>query len=69
MIQKILTQQEALLSAQKQLLSFRETELSDAEILGIHTSVSEEGNILTVIQQVECIMDITEEVKIEITPR
>ena len=69
MIQKILTQQEALLSAQKQLLSLRETELSDAEILGIHTSVSEEGNILTVIQQVECIMDITEEVKIEITPR
>ena len=67
MIQKILTQQEALLSAQKQLLSLREAELSDAEILGIHTSVSEEENTLTVIQQVDCIMDITEEVKIEIT--
>ncbi len=62
---KTLTQQEALLSAQKQILALREKELSDAEILGIHTSVSEDGNALKMIQQVECILDITEEVKIE----
>jgi similar to stage IV sporulation protein len=66
-IQKTLTQQEALLSAQKQLLSLRENELSDAEILSIYTSVSEEENTLTLIQRVECIMDITEEVKIGIS--
>ena len=62
---KILTQQEALISAQKQIFSLREQELSDAEILGIHTSVIEDGNTLKMIQQVECIMDITEEVKIK----
>ena len=66
---KALTKTEALLSAQKQLLALREAELSDAEILGIHTSVSENGSSLTLIQQVECIMDITEEVKIEISQR
>ena len=62
---KILTQQEALISAQKQIFVLREQELSDAEILGIHTSVIEDGNTLKMIQQVECIMDITEEVKIK----
>ena len=68
-IPKILTRQEALDSAQKQIFALREKELSDAEILGIHTSVIEDGNILKMIQQVECIMDITQEVKIETEQR
>lgn len=66
---KTLTYEEALLLAQKQLLALRENELSDAEILGIYTSVREDGNILTLTQQVECIIDITQEVKIETEPR
>ena len=65
MLPKTLTREEALRLAQKQILAIREAELSDAEILGIHTSVSENGNTLKLIQQVECIIDITEEVKIE----
>ena len=68
MLPKTLTKEEALRLAQKQILAIRETELSDAEILGIYTSVSENGNTLKLIQQVECIIDITEEVKIETAP-
>ena len=65
--QKKLTYEEALKLAQKQIANLRENELSDAEILGIHTSVTEDGATLKLIQQVECIIDITEEVKIGIT--
>ena len=66
---KTLTTEEALRLAQKQILAMRETELSNAEILGVYTSVSEDENTLKVIQQVECIVNIAEEVKIEITPK
>ncbi|MBQ3489478.1 MAG: sporulation protein YqfD [Clostridia bacterium] len=65
MLPKTLTAEEALQLAKKQLFDLRESELSDAEILGIHTSVSEEGDCLKIIQQVDCIMNITEEVKIQ----
>ena len=65
---KTLTREEALRLAEKQILAMRETELSDAEILGIYTSVSEDGNVLRLTQQVECIIDITEEIKIETAP-
>ena len=63
--QKTLTSEEALKLAQKQIFELRENELSDAEILGIHTSVNEDGTTLSLVQQVECIIDITEEVRIE----
>ena len=65
LLPKTLTREEALRLAGKQILAMRETELSDAEILGIYTSVNEDGNTLQLIQQVECIIDITEEIKIE----
>ena len=66
---KTRTAEEALQLAQKQILSFRENELSDAEILGIYTSVIEDGDTFTLIQQIECIVNIAKEVKIEITPK
>ena len=68
LLPKTLTKEEAIRLAQKQILTIREAELSDAEILGIHTSISEGETTLKLIQQVECIMDITEEVKIETSP-
>ena len=64
-VPKTLTPEEALSLAQKQIFSMRENELADAELLGIHTSVSKNESSLIMVQQVECVMDITKEVKIE----
>ena len=59
------TQEEALQEAYHQLRALCENDLSHAEILGRHTELSEDENILYLTQQVECIINIAKEVKIE----
>ena len=65
LLPKTLSQQEALAEAYRHLRTLSEDDLCDAEILGRYTSFSESENSLTLTQQVECIINIAEEVKIE----
>lgn len=67
LVPKTLTREEALKQAEKALLAMCETPLADAEILGRHTSVSENEHSLSLTWQIECIINIAQEVKIETT--
>lgn len=62
---KTLTRQEAMKKAENALLSMSEEALTDAEILGKHITVTENENSLSLTWQVECIVNIAEEIKIE----
>ena len=64
-VPKTLSQTEALQAAYEQIRALSENDLSNAEILGHHTHISEDENSLKLTQQVECIVNIAQEVKIE----
>jgi similar to stage IV sporulation protein len=59
------TEEEALQRAKRQLLLESENDLADAEILARHTETYLDGAAFILTEQVECIIDIAEEVKIE----
>ena len=61
---RILTKEEALQRAKKRLRLESDADLADAEILARHTSVRLDEVSLVLTEQVECIIDIAEEVKI-----
>ncbi len=61
---KTLTEEEALRAAYAKLREESEAALSDAEILSRHTDITMDETALYLDVQVECIIDITEEVKI-----
>lgn len=65
MKEKTLTETEALKLAYQQLRELSEGDLENAEILARHTHFSEDENGISLREEVECIIDITEEVKIE----
>ncbi|MBQ9747519.1 MAG: sporulation protein YqfD [Clostridia bacterium] len=58
------TEDEALAEAKRRLLTWREAELADAEILSIQTETLCDGTALTLTQRIECITDIAREVPI-----
>ena len=64
-VQKTLSQKEALAEAYRQLRALYETDLAEAEILGRYTSFSEDETKIKLSQQIECIINIAREVKIE----
>lgn len=64
MKEKTLTEAEALKLAYKELYAKSEDALADAEILARHTHVSEDENGIRLTEQVECIVNIAEEIKI-----
>ena len=64
-VHKTLSQKEALAEAYRRLRELSENDLSGAEILGRYTSLCEDETSLTLTQQVECIINIAQEVKIE----
>ena len=64
-VPKRLSQKEALAEAYRQLRTLSENDLSDAEILGRYTSFTEDETAITLTQQIECIINIAKEVKIE----
>ena len=63
--EKTLTESEALARAYEELYKISEAELENAEILARHTHISESGDRLVLREEVECILNIAEEVKIE----
>ena len=65
LIPKTLTQKEALQEAYRQIRLLYEDDLSEADILGRYTAFSENENGITLKQQIECIVNIAQEVKIE----
>ena len=65
MVPQTLTQKEALAEAYRQIRALYENELSDSEILGRYTSFDENENGITLTQQIECVINIAKEVKIE----
>ncbi len=65
MKEKTLSQSEALSLAYEELRSISENDLENAEILSRHTHFSEDENGIYLREEVECILDITQEVKIE----
>ena len=65
MIPRTLSQKEALAEAHRQIRALSEAELSDAEILGRYTYFGENENAITLTQQIECVINIAKEVKIE----
>ena len=65
MKEKTLTQTEALKLAYEELHRLCDGDLENAEILARHTHFSEDENGIYLREEVECIIDITEEVKIE----
>ena len=64
-VPKTLTQKEALQEAYCQIRLLYEDDLSDAEILGRYTSFSEDEHSVKLVQQIECIVNIAKEIKIE----
>ena len=64
-VQKTLSQKEALAEAYRQLRALYENDLAEAEILGRYTSFSEDETKIQLTQQIECIINIAKEVKIE----
>ena len=64
-VHKTLSQKEALAEAYRKLRELSENDLSGAEILGRYTSFNEDETSLTLTQQVECIINIAQEIKIE----
>ncbi len=65
MKEKTITQTEALKLAYEELHKLSDGDLENAEILARHTHFSEDENGVYLREEVECIIDITEEVKIE----
>ena len=65
MVSRTLTQKEALAEAYRQLRALYENDLADSEILGRYTYFGENENAITLTQQIECIINIAKEVKIE----
>jgi hypothetical protein len=65
MVSRTLTQKEALAEAYRQLQALYENDLAEAEILGRYTSFSENETKIQLTQQIECIINIAKEVKIE----
>jgi hypothetical protein len=64
-VHKTLTQKEALQEAYRQIRLLYEDDLSDAEILGRYTSFCEDEQSVKLVQQIECIVNIAKEIKIE----
>ena len=64
-VPKTLTKEEALQEAYRRIRDLCEKDLSDADILGRYTSLTENENALTLKQQIECVINIAREVKIE----
>ena len=64
-VSKTLSQKEALAEAQRQLRALCENDLIHAEILGRYTSISEDEEKIRLTQQIECVINIAREVKIE----
>lgn len=65
LVPKMLTQPEALRKAYANIREMSEETLADAEILGRHTRIEQSETSLFMTQQIECIINIAEEVKIE----
>ena len=65
MVSQSLTQKEALAEAYRQIRALYENDLSDSEILARYTSFDENENGITLTQQIECVINIAKEVKIE----
>ena len=65
MKEKTLTESEALELAYEQLHKISEEDLEDAEILARHTHISEGEDGLVLHEEVECILNIAQEVKID----
>ena len=65
LVPKTLTHKEALQEAYRQIRLLYEDTLSDADILGRYTTLSEDENAIRVKQQIECVINIAQEVKIE----
>ena len=65
LVPKTLTKEEALQEAYRRLRALCEKDLSEADILGRYTSVSENETALILKQQIECVINIAREVKIE----
>lgn len=65
LVSKRLTQKEALQEAYRQIRLRYEGDLSDADILGRYTSFEEDENAVRLKQQIECVVNIAKEVKIE----
>lgn len=63
--EKMLTENEALKLAYEELRAQSGSDLEEAEILARHTHISDSGTGLLLHEDVECILDITHEVKIE----
>ncbi len=65
LVPKTITQKEALREAYRQIRLLYEKDLSEAEILGRYTAFNETENAIILKQQIECIINIAQEVKIE----
>lgn len=65
LVPKTLTQTEALRQAYDDIQTQNEHILENAEILGRHTRITEDETSLCMTQQIECIINIAEEIKIE----
>ena len=65
MVSRTLSQKEALAEAYRQIRLLYENDLSDAEILGRYTYFGENENAISLTQQIECVINIAKEVKIE----
>ena len=65
MKEKTLTESEALELAYERLHKISEEDLEDAEILARHTHISEGEDGLVLHEEVECILNIAQEVKID----
>lgn len=65
LVPKTLTHKEALQEAYRQIRLLYEDTLSDADILGRYTTLSEDENAIRLKQQIECVVNIAQEVKIE----
>jgi len=63
--ERTLTENEALKLAYEELRVQSDSMLEEAEILARHTHISDSGTALSLHEDVECILDITHEVKIE----
>ncbi len=59
-----LPESQALKKAYDEIRAMSEDILKDAEILGRHTHVSNDGGTLRMTQQIECLIDIAKEVRI-----
>ena len=65
LVSRTLTQKEALQEASHRIRALYENDISEADILARYNSFTENENSITVKQQIECVINIAKEVKIE----